>query len=241
FRGELLFGGTGFLLLQHLRDRILHIGKRLGAGCLLLFRLDDVIAKLRADDAGGLPGRERHRRLCVGWVKTGGGVHTQLAALVLTAGVVRVLLREVGEVAAGLQLVQHVLRLGFGVGIGLRIRARCNGDEDVAGVYLLIGFVVGLMVVVVGLNLSVRNLGLAAGQLRCVEGDVFDLARFRNGVFVAGGVLLEKGLQIGVGRVDGFLDVLERDYRVVELHFGAGDTIGVAHRLVGDRDTAGDE
>ena len=100
---------------------------------LLLLGLDDVIAELRADKAGGLAGVEGHRGLGVGGIETAGRHHGELAALVLGAGVVGVLLREIGEVAAGLKLLEDVLRLGFGGASVCGVGALGHGDQDVAG------------------------------------------------------------------------------------------------------------
>ena len=48
----------------------------------------------------------------------------QFAARVLAAGVVGVLLGQVGKVCAGLNLLENALGLGLGRGIGLGVGAR---------------------------------------------------------------------------------------------------------------------
>jgi hypothetical protein len=78
------------------------------------------------------------------------------------------------------------------------------------------------MGVVVGLDFGVRDHGWSGGEVGCVEADEADLAGFGDGVGVAGGVLLEEVLKVGVGGVDGGLDVGGGDDGVVEFDLGAG-------------------
>ena len=72
------------------------------------------------------------------------GNHGKFAALVLAAWVVGVLLGEVGEVGAGLELLQDVLCLGLGGVVGLASAPALDGDQDVAGLDLLVSLVLRL-------------------------------------------------------------------------------------------------
>ena len=90
-------------------------------------------------------------------------------------------------------------------------------------------------------GLLVADLRRAAGNLIGREGDVADLARFRNGVLVAGGILLEELLQVGVGGIDLLAQVFAIQHGVVELDLGVVAAIVVGRILVGDEDAAGDE
>ena len=62
--------------------------------------------------------------------------------------------------------------------------------------------------------------GAPCGRLVVGEGDVLNLARFRNGVRVLGGVLLEEVLELGVAGIDLLLQVVRVEHRVVELDLG---------------------
>ena len=90
---------------------------------LPLLHLHDVIAELGLHDLGvaDLLGEDgvvelRHHRAAPG--------KAQFAALVLAAGVVGVLLGQVGKVGAALNLLEQRLGLGLGRGIGLGVGAR---------------------------------------------------------------------------------------------------------------------
>ena len=84
-------------------------------------------------------------------------------ALRLAAGIVGVLAGEVGKVAAGLDLLEQILGLGFSGGIGLCVGTGGDGDQDVTNLDLLLDGVLRLMRVVIGLDIGIRDLGLAAG------------------------------------------------------------------------------
>ena len=59
---------------------------------------------------------------------------------------------------------------------------------------------------------------------------------FRHRVRVARRVLLEEGLEIGVGGIDGLAQVVGGEHRVIELDLDVVLAVGVADFLVADRD-----
>ena len=126
----------------------------------------------------------------------------QLAARVLAAGVVGVLLGQVGKVCAALNLLENPFGLGLGRGIGLGVGAGGHLDEDVARPRLLRRRVLALVRGEVLLNLLLGGLRNAAGNLVGRKGEVGDLALFRNRRGIARGVLLEEGFQVAVGGID---------------------------------------
>ncbi len=161
---------------------------------LPLLHLHDVIAELRLHDfdVADLLGENcvvelRHHHAAAG--------KAQLAAFVLAAGVVGVLLGQIGEVRATLNLLEQTLGFGLGRGVGLGIRARRHLDEDVAGTRLLRNRVFGLVRVEVLLNLLLRGLRNTARQLIGREGKVGDLALLGHGRGIARRVLLEERLK----------------------------------------------
>ncbi len=96
--GEVLHGGASLLLLDDGDDLRLHLGDGLKVSGLLIFDLQDVVAELGLDDAGGLAGREREGGLVELRNSLAGIEPAELSALSLAAGVVGVLGGEVGEV-----------------------------------------------------------------------------------------------------------------------------------------------
>ncbi len=141
---------------------------------LLLFYLDDVVAVLRANEPGGLSRLQREGSL----VELGDGravlEEAELAALLLAAGIVGVLLRQLGEVAAVVELIENVLGLGLGGGVSLGVVA-VDLDEDVADLDLVVDLVVLQVLVVVLLNFGVGDLRSALGEIGVGEGDVLIL------------------------------------------------------------------
>ena len=128
--GEVLLGGAGLLLLEHGDDLGLHFSERAKVRGLLIFDLQDVVAELRLDHVGGLAGREREG----GLVELRNGLAADRASRVRRPGSCcrgrRSTCGEVGEVAAGLDLLQQVFGLGLGGGFGLSVGAGGNGDQD---------------------------------------------------------------------------------------------------------------
>src|SRR6185437_1966661 len=116
-------------LFEDRNDLRLDLGQRTLVGGLFILNLQDVVAELRLDDARGLSGSQRERRL----VELGNGLTavqpSEFAALVLAAGVVGVLLGQLGEVAASLDLLQQIVGLGLGCRVCLGIGPLGNGDE----------------------------------------------------------------------------------------------------------------
>ena len=171
-------------------------------GGLLLLNLQNVIAELRLDQIRGLPRSEREGNL----VELGNGAAavepSKLAALRLAARVVGVLAGKIGEVCAALDLLQEIVGLGFSGRVGLRIGPCRNSDQNVTNFDLLLHLVLSLVLVVVGLNIGIGDLRLAARQVRGVEGDVLNLAGLRNRIRVVGCVVLEELLKLGIGRID---------------------------------------
>ncbi len=208
---------------------------------LLLFGLDDVIAELGLDRIGDLAGVQREGCLVEFGHSDAVLEHAELAATLLRAGIVGVLLRERIPVAAGAKLLEHIFGLGLRGCVGLGVRALGHGDEDVADLHLVGDLVVLQVLLVVLPGLLVADLRRATGDLIGREGDVADLSRFGNGVLVAGGVLLEELLQVGVGGVDLLAQVFAIQHGVVELDLGVVAAIIVGRILVGDEDAAGDE
>src|SRR6185312_16604463 len=152
------------------------LSERLGMCDLLRDGLNDVVAELRADEAGGLAGVERHRGVRVGGIETAGRYHGQRTALILRARIVRVLLRKFCEVAAGLNLLEDVLSFGFSSSVRPGVGAPGHGDQNVAGLNLLRNLELIEVSVVVGLDFRLAGLGLAARKAGVVEGDEGDLA-----------------------------------------------------------------
>ena len=238
--GEALFGSAGPLLLKKRNDLTAHLCERLDVGRVLRFNLKNVIAELRLDDVRGLAGREREG----GLIELGNGAaaieEAEFPALRLAARVVGVLRGEIGEVAAGLDLLEQIVRLGLGGGVGLGIGSGGNGDKDMTNLDLLLDGVLRLVRVVVGLHLGVRDLWLPTGQVRRVERNVLNLARLRDSGRVASFVLIEEGVELCVGGIDLLANVLRRDNNVVELHLDVLLERGLAHRVVRDVDPAGE-
>ena len=131
--------------------------------------------------------------------------------------------------------------MALAAAVGLGVRTLGNADEDVAGLDLLGNLVVGEVRVVVKLGVGVRDLRLAAGQLVGVKGEVFEFAGLADGGLVAQQVLLEEGLEVAVGGVEGLAEIVRVDDGVVEFDLGSADPVGVAYVIVGDGDAAGDE
>ena len=131
------------------------------AARLVVDHLDDVVAELRRDHVADLPGLElegdlveRRHHLPLGEV-------IQVAAL-RGAAVLRVLLRELGEVAAGLRLLQHRVDLGARLLLGRGVGLLVDADQDVAGAdrFVLLEAIGILLVEVLGLEIA------RAGQRR---------------------------------------------------------------------------
>src|SRR5262249_31062733 len=173
FGGKLLRVGLlllGFLLARERGlDGGLDFAQRSGMRRLFLFDLNDVIAVLGANEAGGLSGLERKGSLIE--FRNGSSVleEAEFAALLLAAGVVGVFLREIGEVSTVVQLVEDALRLGLRRGVSLRI-GTVDLYEDVADLHLVLDLIVLQVLVVVLLNLGVSNLRGALGEVAVGEG-----------------------------------------------------------------------
>ena len=88
----------------------------------------------------------------------------ELAARVLAAGIVGVLLGELGQVAAGAELLENVFGLGLGGCVGLGVCALGHLDEDVADLHLIGNLVVLEVRLVVLLGLLIGDLGRPPGS-----------------------------------------------------------------------------
>ena len=126
-----LFGLGGLLADQRGLDGGQDFVERLGVRGLPLLHLDDVIAELGLHDLGvaDLLGEDgvvelRHHGAALG--------KAQFAALVFAAGIVGVLLGQIGKVRAALNLLEDGFGFGLGGGIGLGVGAGGHLDEDVA-------------------------------------------------------------------------------------------------------------
>ena len=212
-------------------------------GVLFGFGLDDVVAEAGADEAGDLAGLLREGGLVE--FRDGDAVldPAELATLILAAGVVGVLLREIGEVLAVVlaELIEDALRFGFGGGVGVRSAVGVDGDEDVTHLRLRIDVILLLILVVVLLNLGLGDLRLAAGDVGVGDVDVLDLARLGIGILIFRGVLLVEGLEFGVGGVDGLAQVVGGEDGVLKLDLRILLQVRVADFRVRNDDAAGDE
>src|ERR1051326_1349853 len=117
----------GRLLLLLLLEVLLDLRQRLvvrhGSRRLLVGHFQDVIPELRRDDARELPDRQRERHL----VEFGNHLSLRKVAEVAAlrgAAVLRMLLRELGEVSAALQLLQHRLDRSEERRVGKECRSR---------------------------------------------------------------------------------------------------------------------
>ena len=81
------------------------------------------------------------------------------------------------------------------------------------------------MVAIVLLQVSGRN-GRSAFGLPAVNYKIAHHALFRDGIGVTGFVVVEKGLQFSIGRLDGFFDVFGGNQRVIKLDFGVPLFVG---------------
>src|SRR6202044_3323821 len=92
-----------------------------------------------------------------------------------------------------------------------------------------------------GLCIRIAHSRSSTRRIRGLKAEKLDLAGLWNGVRVVHGIALEEGLQIGVGRIDGVLDVRSGDDSVVELHLGPGLQILGANSAVGNADAASNQ
>ncbi len=129
-------------------------------GGLLLFHLEDVISELCLDEIGGLAGSEGKGN----FIEFGNGTATiepsQLSAGSLASRIIGVLARKVSEVRAAFDLLQQIFGFGLCRCIGLAVSTRRNCDQDVTNLDLLLHLELGLMLVVVGLDLSIGDLAV---------------------------------------------------------------------------------
>src|SRR5260221_7185260 len=101
------------------------------AARLVVDDLDDVIPELGGDDAADLSGLQLERDLVEFRNHLAFREGAQIAAL-RGAAVLRVLLRELGEVGAGLRLLQDRVDLRARLLFRRRVRLRVDADVDVA-------------------------------------------------------------------------------------------------------------
>jgi len=119
------------VLANHRRlDGRLHFAQRL---CMLrasFFHLNDVIAELALHD---FDVADILREDCLVELRHHAALlrESKLAARVLAAGIVRVLLRQIGPVAAALKLLENTVGLALAAASALGIGTRGHRDEDV--------------------------------------------------------------------------------------------------------------
>src|SRR5918992_402961 len=126
-----LQGLLGVALLEELEDPLLDLVEGHHPGGLGLEPLDDVVAEPGLDDAAHLLVLEREGGLLEGLDGLPGGDPGEVASGLLRARVVRVLLGQRGEVAAGLDLGEHAVGLGLGLLLVLGRGVRLEPDQDV--------------------------------------------------------------------------------------------------------------
>ncbi len=239
--------GHGAHLAGHLlrRDRGLDLRadfvERLQVRFLLVVRVDDVEAEGAAHQTAGLALLQRER----GLIELRNGLPVldpaQRAAVVLAAGIVGILLGQVGEIAARIDLLQDRLGLRLGVGnrffVHLAVHRFRRLDQDVPRHHLVGHAVFFAVLVVVVLQLFRRDLRLLL-QPGGVDDDVARAALLRNSVGVGLLALFVIGLQVGFGRLDLLGDVLQRQHGVVELDLGVLTLVLLGYVLVGDGDAS---
>ena len=175
-----------------------------GFRCAVCFSstLQDVIAELGLDHIGDLPGLQSKCRLFKCRHGHAALDHAQLAALLLAARIVGVGLGQCGKVSAALDLLQQGFGFLFGRCIGLRVSTCRHLDQDVPDLDFFRHLEILLMGLVVLLHLLVGHRRRATRHVGLVEGDVGELARLRDRVFVPRRVLLEECLQLSIRGID---------------------------------------
>ena len=130
--GQALCGRRGFLLLDRRLDLRLHFVKRLDAGVLLVFHADDVESIAGADDVGRLALGRSECRLLEFRNGTPLGDRRQQPTILRAARIVGILLRQLLEIDAGLQLLLDILglRLGCFHALGIDLAVRVRGWES---------------------------------------------------------------------------------------------------------------
>src|SRR4051812_29517285 len=144
------------LLCQLLLDSRLHFRERRKLGLAHVVELDDVVTEARLHRRlGELAFVELHHGIGEVLVEGGRHVPVEVAATLLRAGVLGVLLREVGEAAAFLKLADQVLRLVLVV------------DQDVARAVLLVAaLALGALVLLLDVGIAHRVLLHVVAQVR---------------------------------------------------------------------------
>ena len=127
----------------------------------------------------------------------------------------------------------------FGVDFPVGTRQR-SLDQNVAYVDLLGQAILVTMLIVVGLQVFARHVD-AGFDLRGIQHDILDLAFLRNRVVVGRLVALVEGLQLSVGRLDLFHQVIFAEDGVLELDLGVLLLKLPAHITIGDQRAAGDQ
>ena len=110
--GHLLELLTHVLLLQFRGKISLHFIERFHAGGFFAHHLNDVIAVLRRDDVADVLRFCGEHELFKLRHRLAADNKSKVSALYRRARILRVRLRKCGEIAAGLHLLQQVLRLG---------------------------------------------------------------------------------------------------------------------------------
>ena len=146
----------------------------------------------------------------------------QEAPILRAARIIGILLRQVGEVRRRFQLLLDVVRFrarcidSFLVDLSVRVRRR-RLDQDVSNRHRLRNAVVVLML---ACNTAAIRQGLpGCCASSCVSIRMYSALILRDRIHVLLFVLVEEGLQFGVGRLDLFLDVVQRKYGILELYF----------------------
>ena len=161
------------------------------------------------------------------------------------AGVVRILLRELGEIAARLHLFQNIFGLRAGVSDALFIffATRCRKrrlDQNVADFDLFGCAVLFAMLIVIGLQILVAD-GCRGRQFGAIDDNVFDLPLFRNGVVIGRLVAVVESLEFLVGGMQFFENVGARDHGIVKLYFGVAAIEFRSNFSVTNESAAGDQ
>ena len=118
---------AGFLLPDERLDLRFHFVHRFNFGFLLVVHMNDVEAEAGLHEVAGAAFGQRKRSLLEFRDSHAFAGPSQRATELGAAGVVRILLGQVGKVAAGLHLLEHVFSLGAGCIHGLLINLAVGG------------------------------------------------------------------------------------------------------------------
>src|ERR1019366_9474015 len=223
--GQSLHLAGDLLLLQQRLNLRFHFVQRLQPCLLFTLDMDDVEAIVGANDARGLAHRRSEGSLLELGNRASARQWRQQPAIRCAPRIFGVLLGQIGEVGAALQLLRNVVRLGpccihaLLINFAVSIRRRCL-DQDVPHGHCLGNTILILVLAVVLLQLGLADRNLVR-QFGGVDQDVARLALLGHGIRALLLVLPVESLQFGIGRLDLFRHVVQRQHGVLELHLHA--------------------